>query len=333
MKRPFRAYLAEQDQEFTFVVKSIYNLHDADMMDWVRLALLPYDLRELTKGTFSPPDKDQTTFPNVPNAPVYTLKAKLGLEPNWEDATEKVALFTRIRDFEHLLVHPEGVDPKKEMDNSDTKDETKKDYKSLAKHAINWDATPDANTVADAQDGAGEKRIGALMKELEKERKEREDLIPTVDPNLKEAFVTTHIALKEVLGPTPKGFYMIERPTVDPNILRISGPFKKQPTNYEFVGDMSHPVVSGYKKMNEKTIYAVSNGKDFTYIVENASHSVITENRYSVDVTDQDSGQTYNVLVKAETDAGARDAAVNEVAAKHNLDKQRLLASDPEVAG
>ncbi len=333
MKRSFRAILAEQDQEFTYVVKSIYNIHDADMMDWVRLALLPYDLRELTKGTFTPPDKDQTTFPNVPNAPVYTLKAKLGLEPNWEHATSKVALFTRIRDFEHLLVHKEGENPQKEMDNSDTKDETKKDYKSLAKNAINWDATPDQGIDTDGQEGAGEKRIGALMKELEKERKEREELIPTVDPNLKEAFVTTHIALKEVMGPKPKGFYLIERPVQDANILRIHGPFKKQPTNYEFVGEMTHPSVSGFKKLNEKTIYAMSNGKDFTYIVEKASHSPITEEKFSVDVQDQDTGAQYNVVVDAMDDAGARDAAVNRVAEKHQIDKQRLLASDPEVAG
>ena len=332
MKRSFRAYLAEQDQEFTFVVKSIYNLHDADVMDMVRLALLPYDLRELTKGTFTPPDKDQKTFPNVPNAPVYTLKAKLGLEPAWEDATEKVSLFTHIRDFEHLLVHPENMDPQKEMDNSDTKDETKKDYKSLGKHAINWDATPD-EVDDEMKQHVGLTHIGHLMKELEKERKEREDLIPKVDPNIKEAFITTHIALKEVMGPRPKGFYLIERPVQDPNILRVIGPFKKQPVNYEFVGDLANPRVVGYKKLSEKTIYAMSNGRDFTYIVENASHSAITEDRYSVEVQDMDSGHLYNVVVNALDDAGAREAAVNEVAKKYDVDKNRLLAADPEVAG
>ncbi len=332
MKRSFRAYIAEQDQEFTFVVKSIYNIHDTEMMDMVRLALLPYDLRDLQKGTYTPPTKDQTTFPNVPNAPVYTLKAKLGLEPAWEDATEKVALFTRIRDFEHLLVHPEGMDPQKEMDNSDSKDETKKDYKSLAKHAINWDATPD-EVDGDAQEGAGEKRIGALMKELEKERKEREDLVPKVDPNLKEAFVTTHIALRSVMGPKPKGFYVVKRPMTESNILKVSGPFKKQPTNYEFVGDLANPAVTGYRKLNENTIYALSQGRDFTYIVENASSSTLVETEYQVEVQDQDTGRAYVVNVEAESDAGARDAAVRLVANENQLDHHRLIAADPEVAG
>ena len=333
MKRTFRAILAEQDQEFTFVVKSIYNIHEPDVMDMVRLALLPYDLRDLQKGTYTPPDKDQKTFPNVPNAPVYTLKAKLGLEPHWEDATEKVALFTRIEDFEHLLVHPEGMDPQKEMDNSDSKDETEKDYKSLTKHAINWDATPDTDMKQDGQEGAGEKRIGALMKELEKERKDREEMIPKVDPNLKESFVTTHIALKSITGPKPKGFYIVERFTSDDRLLKLSGPFKKQPMNYKFVGDLDHPAVGGYKKLSENTIYAMSYGKDFTYVTENASSSMVTETRYAVEVQDQDTGKVYNVVVDAYDDASARDAATRLVANENKLDNHRLIAADPEVAG
>ena len=333
MKRSFRAILAEQDQEFTYVVKSVYDIHAPDVMDMVRLALLPYDLRELTKGTYTPPDKDQKTFPNVPNAPVYTLKAKLGLEPYWEDATEKVSLFTRIEDMEHIVCHKEGDDPRKEIDNSDSKDETEKDYKSLGKHAINWDATPDKDDIAkDAQDGAGEKRIGALMKELEKERKEREDLIPKVDPNLKESFVTTHIALKPITGPKPKGFYIVERYRSDDRLLKIAGPYQKQPMNFKFVGDLEHPAVDGYKKLSENTIYAMSYGKDFTYVTENATASALLEVSYRVEVQDQDTGASYVVRVDAGNDSSARDAAVRRVAAENKLDDHRLIAADPEIA-
>lgn len=333
MKRSFRAILAEQDQEFTFVVKSIYNIHAPDMMDWVRLALLPYDLRELTKGTYTPPSKDQKTFPNVPNAPVYTLKAKLGLEPAWEDATEKVSLFTRIEDIDHIICHKEGTDPQKDMDNGDDKDETKKDYKSLAKHAIDWNATPDEEVDKDGQEGAGEKRIGALMKELEKERKDREDLVPKVDPNLKESFVTTHVALKGIMGSKPKGFYIVERRIEDDRLLRLQGPYRKQPINYQFVGNLDHPAVSKYTKLGESTIYLTSYGKDFTYVNENAKTSILKEVNYQVEVQDQDTGRSYVVNVEAMDDASARDAASRLVASENKLDQNRLIASDPELAG
>ena len=333
MKRSFRAILAEQDQEFTYVVKSVYNIHTPDMMDWIRLALLPYDLRELNKGSYSPPDKDQKTFPNVPNAPVFTLTAKLGMEPAWEDATEKVSLFTHIEDIDHIICHKEGTDPHKDMDNSDDKDETKKNYKSLAKNAIDWDATPDEGMKQDGQEGAGEKRIGALMKELEKERKEREELIPKVDPNLKEAFVTSHLALKDVMGAKPKGFYIVERYHDDDRLLRLSGPFKKQPINYPFVADLNHPFVLETKKLSESTIYISSLGRDFTYVTENATTSILKEVKYQVEVQDQDSGASYTVNVEAVGDSAARDAAVRLVASRNKLDSSRLIASDPEVAG
>lgn len=333
MKRSFRAILAEQDQEFTYVVKSVYNIHAPDMMDWIRLALLPYDLRELNKGSYTPPDKDQKTFLNVPNAPVYTLTAKLGMEPAWEDATEKVSLFTHIEDIDHIICHKEGTDPHKDMDNSDDKDETEKNYKSLAKHAIDWNATPDEDVDKDGQEGAGEKRIGALMKELDKERKEREGLIPKVDPNLKEAFVTSHLALKDVMGPRPKGFYIVERHLDDDRLLRVEGPFKKQPMNYEFVADLKHPSVIEYKKLSENTIYLTSLGRDFTYVTENAKTSILKEVNYQVDVQDQDSGSVFTVNVEAGGDSAARDAAVRLVASENQLDQNRLIAADPEIAG
>lgn len=329
MMNSFRAILAEQDQEFTYVVKSVYNIHTTDMMDWIRLALLPYDLRDLQIGTHTPPDKDQKTFPNAPNAPVFTVKAKLGLEPYWEDATEKVALFTRIEGPDHIIAHKEGEDPKKEMDNSDT-DETKKDYNSLAKHAINWNATPD-EVNSDAQSGAGEKRIASLMKELEKERKDRESLIKKPDPNLKESFITSHIALKEITGPKPKGFYVVEIRKDDPRVLKLSGPFKKQPSNYHFVADLQHPAIQSYKYLGNNTIYATSYGSDFSYLSE--SKRVIREDQYQVDVQDQDTGAIHTVNVEAMDDASARDAAVNEVAASKNIDAARLIALDPERAG
>lgn len=57
------------------------------------------------------------------------------------------------------------------------------------------------------------------------------------------------------------------------------------------------------------------------------------ELNYQVEVQDQDTGSQYVVNVEANSDSGARDAAVRLVASENKLDQNRLIASDPELAG
>ena len=332
MSKSFRAVLAEQDEEFTYHVKSIYNIHDDETMDWIRLALLPYDLRDIQRGSYKPMGHADKDFPNVPGAASYDVKVVLGLEPpTSEDAEEKVALFTRIK-MDHLLVHKEGEDPHK-MDNSDDCVDCKGEYKPLTGTAKDFSATLDNVEVDNAQSEAGEERIGNLVKELEKERKEREELIQKPNPKLKEAFCTSHIQLNQIDKRWTKGFYLVERHIDD--TLNITGPFSRQADNYPFVGDLLQEGAGTVKYSDSKTLVMEDADRNFkfTYRPVAKPRTGLREEKFSVEVQNQDSGKTFSVIVDAVDDAMARDRAVNLVARREKLNKESLIARDPESSG
>ena len=323
MSKTFRSILAEQDTEYTYLVKSIYNIHEPDVMDQVRLALLPYDLRDIEKDYYKPIDKDNKDFPGVPNSPCYALKAVLGLQPQEDDdAVQKVALFTRIND-EHIVVHERGKKPDSE-DNSDS-DEKDGNYKALTGTAKDFSSSLD-HEHKDAQSEVGDKRITNLVKELEKERKEREKQSKEVKPKLKESFCTSHIALNQIENKWKRGFYVVERVNDE---LQITGPWEKQPLNYKFLPEL---LTEGVTINSEDGYKVIAEDRNFRFINAPMSRrkSRILEVKFSVDVEDQDTGKSYNVIVDAVNDAAARTRATRTVARKYKLEDHRLLASNPQ---
>ncbi len=334
MGKSFRALLVEQDQEYTYDIRSIRNIHKDDVMDSIRLALLPYDLRQIKMGTYIPPlATTGNGFIVEPWSGVYTLKAILGTEPpDNRTAVQKIALFTNIND-EYLTINKEG-ESEEQLDNSD--DETvsdSKDYKTLTQNAKDWGATIDDPMSPDeAQKLAGNKRLGDFFKELEKDRKERENDIGQhdVDPVLTESFVTSHIALKEATGqPRLKGFYLVERFRGNDKILNISGPFKNLPDNHTFLPEMVSSAGGTLEVINENSLRLVDSDRDFkfTHIVELASPKP-----REVTVLDQDTGKEYHIIVRSMDETDARSKAITQVANKYKLDSQNLLADDPDSA-
>lgn len=327
MHKSLRAILAESDQEFTYWVKSTYNIHAPEVMDQIRLAMLPYDLREVEEGAYKPIGAGNKDFPNVPDSPSYSVKVVLGLEPpESNDALQKVALFTRIND-EHLLVHKDGVDP-----HAEPKAEAEGEYKNLAQSAKDFSSSLD-NVVAGAQDEVGEKRVGSFLKDLEAQlKKERED-IRQITPKLKESFVTSHIALNNVKrGGWKRGFYVVERAEADQGTMKISGPFAKQPSNFEFIAELA---VSGAGSLNVESgesIVMEAYDRNFKYTLKPSREKSMTEAKFSVDVQDQDTGQMYNVVVDAIDDTRARDRAVLVVARQNKLNQETLIATDPKMS-
>lgn len=330
MGKSFRAMLVENDQEYTYNIRSIRNIHDSDVMDFIRLALLPWDLRKISKGTYIPPLASKGNgFVVEPWAGVYTLKVVLGIEPpDNNTAVQKIALFTHIND-EYLHVYKEG-ESENQMDNSDDDPSPSEDYKTLAQNAKDWNATPD--NVVNADNLTGNKRLGDFLRELEKERKEREDYINQydVEPVLKEAFVTSHIALKEATGQSRlKGFYLVERFEENSNILHINGPYKNLPDSHPFLPEINKKGAGSFEAINENAVKLVDPDRDFSFLqlVELAAPQP-----REVTVIDQDTGREYHVIVRSLDETDARTKAITQVANKHNLDSNKLLAADPEPA-
>jgi hypothetical protein len=206
-------------------------------------------------------------------------------------------------------------------------------YKSLAKHAKGWDASPDEGDIdSNAQQYVGQDRIDAFMSELATDKKAREAEVEgrNVQPNLTESFVTSHLALGDVFGNNaPKGFYLIERHESDPSIMQIEGPFKQQPSNYEFVANLLIKGSGTYEVQNENTVRMVEHDRDFRFT--SPLRERMMPKPFEVSVQDQDTGKTYTVLVKALSETDAREKGVQTVAQQEQLNPSSLIAVEPDA--
>ncbi len=334
MSKTFRAILAETDQEFVYHIKSTRHLHDDEIFGQLQIGLLGYDLRSLERMSYNPLAAVEPMFHPRNDEPgmdkIFHVKAVLGTEVPNGVLRQKVAYFTDIN-WKYLVVHKEGekmedadrIDLDPEMDGGT--------YKSLAKYALGWDGTPDEGDVQDdAQQYVGQKRIDAFLKELDTDRRARdgETIDRDVEPNLTEAFVTSHNALRDVFGHTaPKGFYLIERYETDPSVMHIQGPFTKQPTNYDFVANMKKRGCGIFEVRSTNEVALVEHDRDFRYT--SPLREQMVPKPYEVAVQDQDTGTVYNVLVKAISETDARERGVQTVASQEQLDQSRLIAVEP----
>ena len=347
MGKTFSQLVAENDQEFTLYVRSVVNIHDMERMDQVRLALLPYDLRELKKDGYKPVGTESEAFGEWAGYPVFILKAIVGLDITNERAEEKVALFTHI-DKEQLICHHAGESPKKaEDDNSDNEVEPDRDYKTLGSTAVNWDGTADKDRPApaepamapgEAQKLAGQKRIDDFLRELDADRKEREKLVP--DWDIYEAFCTSHIALKNFHpnARLPKGFYVVEREVMSDkteSLLHIAGPFEHAPDNYLYVPMMERKLVENSDVIASEdspvTLYVKTRVPGHHFLQDVHPYQTLHEQAHmEVEVTDTDTGEKYTAVVRAHTGTEARDLAVQTISNREGLGQDRLVASAPE---
>jgi hypothetical protein len=324
MTQTFRAILAEKDQEFVYHIKSTRPLHDDDVFGNLQISLLGYDLRSLERMSYNPLAVNPMFGPNSDTPDnIFHVKVLLGTEVDNGELRQKIAYFTNIH-WKYLVVHKDG----EKMEDADMEDVdpamTGGTYKTLAMNAAKWNATTDA-VDNDTQQHVGHERIASFMKELEADRKDREALTidREVEPNLFEAFVTSHNALRDVFGNTaPKGFYLIERTEDDQSILNIQGPFTKQPTNYPFIANMKPRGVGVFEVVSESIVRLVEHDRGFRFT--RPLHEQLTLEPYEISVQDQDTGAVYDVLVKGLSEADARERGVLIVAQQELLDQTRL---------
>ena len=339
MPQSFRAILAEQDAEFVYHVKSTRHLHDDDIFERIQLGLLGYDLRSLERMSYNPLAAVEPMFSPRNDEPgldkIFHVKVVLGTEVPNGQLRQKLAQFTDIH-WEYIVVHRDG----EKMEDADKVDLDPEDdggsYKSLAKHALKFDATPDEGDVDnDAQQYAGQERIDAFMRELEADRKAREEVINdqwNVEPNLTEAFVTSHMHLPDVLGHgVRKGFYLCERFESDPSTIHISGPYGKQPSNYEFVTNMKPRGCGIYEVRSDNEVRLVEHDRGFRFT--RPLRERMQPEPFEVAVQDEDTGKVYYVLVKGISETDARERGVQTVARQNRLDPGSLIAVEPHAIG
>ncbi len=338
MAKSFRALIAEQDEEYVYHIKSTRHLHDDDIFDKLQIGMLGYDLRSLERVSYHPlaavepmfnPSNDETGLGKI-----FHVRVVLGTDIDNGVLRQKIAYFTDIN-WKYLVVHKDG----EKMEDSETLDlepeMTGGTYKSLAKHALNWDGTPDEGNIdTNAQTLVGQDRIDAFMRELNTDKTARKTEVEgrNVQPNLTEAFVTSHLALGDVFGNNaPKGFYLVERHEDDPSMMHIEGPFKQQPSNYEFISDLIVKGSGTFEVQSESQVRMVEHDRDFLFTRPISERMV--PKPYEVTVQDQDTGKTYTVLVKALSETDARDKGVETVANQEQLNQSSLIAVEPNAVG
>ena len=336
MAKSFQAYLAEQDQEFVYHIKSTRHLHDDDIFDRLQTGMLGYDLRSIERVSYNPLAAVEPMFRPRNDEPgldkVFHVRVVLGSDVANGVLRQKVAYFTDIN-WEYIVVHKDG-EKMEDADKLDLEaDEPTGSYKSLALHAKNWDATPDeGDSTEDAQKLAGQGRIDAFMKELDSDRKSRESAIDgwNVEPNLTEAFVTSHLALNDVFGSNPlKGFYLVERREDDPDTMHIQGPFTTQPSNYEYVSKMLKRGCGTFEVRSMNEVRMVEPDRDFRFT--RPLRERMQPQPFEVAIQDQDTGKVFNVLVKALSETDARENGVQMVAQQESIDPSRLIAVEPHA--
>ena len=300
MKKSFRAFLIEQEKDYTYEIVSVANIHDAGIISRISQALAPYGLLEVEKGYFKPIQKTNAEFPAYPDSATYSVKVTLSTAQRDSTILQAVALFTNISD-KNLKVNGDEKMP---------------------------DVEPKEETPGDI---AGEKRIGALLRDLEKERKEREAQTDTkgIDFNKYERFVTNHAMIEGILGrKLRRGYYLVETAGAGKKVT-VTGPFKKQPSNYEFRETM----VEGLRFLSEST----DNGRAlFEFDASSASTIKVDKpsrqksSKWEVDVLNNDSGKTETVYVNAPDEVTARNVAVDTVRMRTGVDSRALIATGPE---
>ena len=336
MSRTFRALLAEKDEEYVYHIKSTRHLHDDELFGNLQIALLGYDLRSLERVSYNPLAAVEPMFHPRNDEPgldkIFHVKVILGTDVDNGVLRQKIAYFTDIN-WKYLVVHKDG----EKMEDDDIVDLHPSmvggSYKSLAQHAKSWDATPDEGNIdTNAQVHVGQNRIDAFMQELESDKKLRNNEVEgrNVQPQLTESFVTTHLALGDVFGNNaPKGFYLVERHADDPSMMHIEGPFKQQPSNYEFVADLIVRGAGTFEVLSESEVRLVEHDRDFRFT--RPLREQMKPTPFEVTVQDQDTGKTYTVLVKALSETDARDRGVETVANQEQLDQSRLIAVEPTM--
>lgn len=299
MTKTFHEILAEQDDEYTYTVRSTADVHDPERFDRIRLSFLPYQVKSIEAGAYATLAKDNKYFPNEPNSPTFSVKVVTGL-PVPKDALIQTLAMTLHVHHSHLLI--DGEDD------------------------IETDLVNEPESISNdfSQSLVGTRRIGEFVQELRADRKEREK--KTITREVYESYFTTHRGLETLVKkPIRNGYYMIEQYREDgKSYLRAEGPFDTRPD-----GNAYHDRIraTNAKVISENTsagLYGVQ------MLVDALIEPDTGERMFEVGVHDLDTGRRFTSMVRAMSPEIARSMAVRQVAEANRLDPSMLSAMAPK---
>jgi hypothetical protein len=201
MAKTFWEILAEADDEYVYYIHSTAPIHRPDMFEKVKLSLMPYEIKSIECESYKPLTKANTMFPEEPNTPTFTIKV-VTRYPLTKGFLSTLAMDAHIH-IAHLKITPDKtLEPMNEPEEVPSKD---------------------------AQSLVGNKRIAEFIKELQADRKARDDM--SWNREVYESFYTTHLGLESAIKkPLKKGYYIVETfQEGGKHYLRAEGPFDSRP--------------------------------------------------------------------------------------------------------
>lgn len=297
--KPFRAFLAEQDQDYEYKLCSVENIHTTDVLANIRLALGRYGLIELTPNGVQTQVKD-SKFSDYPFMPVYVTKVVMVNPISSNSAAQSISLFTRIKDDKIKLF---DKDDEIVMDGSENDPHT----------PVEVDSKDAQSEVGDAH---AQSLMSDLMKEITKSREEKAE-VPVY-----EGFTASHHDVTKILGRKVRsGFYLAEKDESGYGIMR--GPFKMLPENYDYVETLPSATVIESHSIDSIMEYKVKYSD--ADVQQSPDQQKEVGSTKEIEVVDQDTGKSHMVVVTALDDDIAREKAVAVLAAKMGISKGRLL--------
>jgi len=332
MMKTLRQILAEKDDEFTYEVKSVHDIHEPEIFGLIKLALTEFKVRSIEKGSYRMPGRENPDFPKHPNMPVYAVRVVTAYPVPMQNhaGLQMIAMFTRI-DASNLRFEMTGVDPRKDNDEKGTA------YRPVTG---NVDFTASTDVVVDgAQDMVAQKRLGAFMKSLKANRDERREEEPVRE--VYESFVMTHSDAERFTGrPFLRGSYIIEHTREgDAERMVFRGP-------HAYAEPLDKVYVSARDLLPGRAEYVregLENGKvivEFNVsgiaarpVMRRPNPNVVqpVDPAAEVPVQDTDTGQRFQAQVPEVDDTSARNAAVSDVAAKQGVSQNSLIAGKPRI--
>lgn len=309
--KPFRAHLVEQEEDYEYKLCSVENIHDHEVLGHIRMALGKYGLMsmEVAGVQTQVTSASKLQFDKYPFRPVYIVKIVMSGPLSSRNAVQSVALFTRINQEKIRFF---GKDDEIVMDGAD-----------VEQHGHPVEVGTD-QAQAEVGDRRAKTLVSDLMKEIAAKRSSQ-----TIERPIYEGFTASHHEINKMLGiKAPRGFYVMESTTA--GFATITGPFRKCPDNYDYVGRTPVAVLKETREVGSLVEYDVEFAPaDLQADPPDGGDRVVGEPT-SVEVTDQDTGKVYTIVVRATGDNEARAKAVAVIASRKGISADRLMPTAPD---
>jgi hypothetical protein len=251
---------------------------------------------------------DTSMFSNYPFLPVYMLKVIMASPLTSRNAIQSIALFASIPQNTLKFYDKSGNIV---MDGAETEQHA---------HPVEVDS-------AFAQSEVGDKRAASLVSDMMKSiAAKRSDtiLVPVYESSM-----ATHHEVGKMLGqPVRRGYYLIEKSTQGSGL--ITGPLSAYPDNLAFTTDVSAVKLKETKAVDAMVEFAVDFFEPDVQEDPQDAGRRVDHKPMEVELVDINTGKEYTVVVRASSAETARPSAIEIIAAKTGIAKERFLPKSPE---